>query len=110
LSTCNYPEYNKQVRTFVKELIGDFLPQPPVYTDNALVEANLLKDKNTQQYYVSLVNYSGKPLKNLKVMINAELLNVNSAESAYQRANIEKKGNFLTLTIDINDFDFLILH
>ncbi len=107
LSTDNYPEYNKTVREFVRLVIGDVLPQPEVYTDNPFVEANILKDKKTGANYISLVNYSGSPVKNLKVMINTEKININSVKSPYQKLRIEKKGENLIVIFDIDEFDFL---
>ena len=109
LSVYNYPDYNEKVRKFAGVLLGEMLPKPEVWTDNAIVEANLLKDKKTGSYYVSLVNYNGKPVKNLKVMIDAGQIDVREVTSVFQKSKTEKNRDIVTVTLDINDFDFLIL-
>ncbi|MCM8816278.1 MAG: beta-galactosidase trimerization domain-containing protein [Candidatus Omnitrophica bacterium] len=107
LSVYNYPDYNTQVREFIKELTGNILPQPPVYTDNPYVEANLLKDRERDMYYISLVNYSGKPVKGLKVVIDTDMINATAVEQVFSKITTEKKGNRLIIATDIDQFEFL---
>lgn len=109
LSVYNYPNYNEQVREFIRAVIGDLLPLPKIYTDSPCVEANVLKDRETGSYYISLVNYAGKPVKGLNVAIDTERIKADAVESVFEKIRTEKKENRLIVNLNINEFEFLKL-
>lgn len=82
----------------------------PVKSNCPKVEANLLKDNENNRYYISLVNFSGKPIKNLELTINKNYLNdVSEIVSVFQDKHFRIQDNTIKICLPINMFDFLII-
>ncbi len=110
LSEYNYPRYNQQVFQTMRLLLGSYLPVPSLHTSEPLVEAQLLKNKESGALYISLVNYSGRKVSGCEVMLDTKFLGgIKGAESPYQKVVTVRKDDVLKVRLNMDKFDFLIL-
>jgi hypothetical protein len=97
----------KKFNDNVREVIGYFLKsaEKPVICSNHLVEPILMKSKSQKEtYYISLINFSGREIKNLEVKLNlGKIENVKSPFS-----NIRFKNNIVIIP-EMERFNFLVL-
>lgn len=106
LSNCP-PSYPETIRMLFAKIISGIDYVPVVLINNYLVEANLLEGKKAK--IITLSNWSGKPLKNLELIINQPIkekpiLTANTIKS------IERKGEQTIIKMDITGaFDFIVL-
>jgi len=110
LSEYNYPGYNQQVFQTISQALNSYLPVSPLRTSEPLVEAQLLQNKETGDWYISLVNYSGKKVHGCEVILDTKVLGgITGAESPYQKVIMVQKGDILKVQLNMEKFDFLIL-
>lgn len=110
LSVNLYPQCKPQVREAMTDLMRAVWPRMviPVKASNPFVEANLLR--NGERYYVALVNFSGAPIKELVLSIaKSECGGAGSAIAEYTTAKTSDKGDFFTVKMALDKFDFLTL-
>jgi hypothetical protein len=93
LSQCLFPDYNRKARDFVTRLVEPDPAWSPVQCDNPLVEAHLLQVPGTQQTCVTLVNFSGKPIKSLTVTMRPEAVGSAGEWQASFAASRQKTRN-----------------
>lgn len=114
LSSYIFPDYQKGVR----ELIGTLLPSACIKASvsisrEPMVEVNLLRDKkNANRYYAALVNFSGKPIKNLAVEIDSRALGgIARVEGAFGPVSQapDKDKDTLTVILNLDKFEVLTL-
>ncbi|MCM8825074.1 MAG: hypothetical protein NC937_02830, partial [Candidatus Omnitrophica bacterium] len=101
------PEYPESIRKMFKDIVSSFEYNAPVFTDNYLVEANLIEGKKAK--IITISNWSGKPVENLKLIINQSLKGKPfSTESTLK--SIEKKAKQTIITMDLEGaFDFIVM-
>ena len=111
LSVYLYPDYKPLMRDAMAAMIRAVWPEmgASVATSEPFVEANLLQQKNGA-CFVALVNYSGKPVKNLSVRIRAaEAGNARKVTPVFGKASVKQDGSDLLVTLPIDKFEWLVL-
>lgn len=106
LSDCPsvYPE---GIRGMFSNILSKINYIPPVQTDNYLVEANLIESKSV--IIVTLSNWSGKEIENLKLTINLPVKGKPvSTENTVK--NFERKGKQTIIELNLKTaFDFIVI-
>lgn len=111
LSMCLYPDYKPLVRDAMASLLKTVWPAmgAAVTTSNPFVEANLMLQTNGA-FYVALVNYSGKPIKDLSVRIRAaDAGKAAKAKAVFGKASVKTDAEHLIVTTPIDRFEWLVL-
>jgi hypothetical protein len=116
LSMDIYPDYNKNVRVFLDNCLR-MLPgvyeevKPPVVSSEPLVEATILKADDSSKHYISLVNYTGNVVKDLKITVRTNLFGEGrKIFSPYGKVEVSVKNGLYNVTIPVMKyFDFLII-
>lgn len=79
--------------------------EAPILCDNYLVEPNILETSN--MFIITLSNWSGKPVNNLKVVIN-KTFRGKPFSNQNSLISFEKKGNQTILNLNLSGaFDFI---
>lgn len=109
LSMDIFPDYNRSVRESFASLVT--LPDglSPVKCSEPLVEANVLKNPQTGRQLVSLVNFSGKPLANVRVELDKRSLPGKVSASFGEIASIKEQDNIITVELPLDKFELLEL-
>ncbi len=106
MSDCP-PSYPGIVRTTFAKILSGIDYKMPVYTDNYLVEANLLEGKKAK--VITISNWSGKSVENLKLTINLPVKGKPfSTENPIK--SVERGKNQATILMDLKGaFDFIVI-
>lgn len=95
--------FNENVREILEYFLRGIFK--PVEVSNFLVEPVVMKSlRDENKYYVSLINFSGKNIKNLMVRINID--GVKKVNSIFSKSKFKDK-NVIIQSID--KFEFLVL-
>lgn len=112
LSMHLYPEYRPLVREMVANCLRQVWPamDAPVRCDNPYVEANLLREKNGA-YHVALVNYAGRPIDRLSLVIHPEAVGgAHAVQSVFGAADARMDNGNLLVTMSLDRFAWLRLN
>jgi hypothetical protein len=109
LSMDLFPDYNLSVRESFATLIK--LPDglSPVKCSEPLLEANVLRNPKTGRQLISLVNFSGKPLTNVRIELDRKILPGNVLASFGKIANTTEKDGVTAVELFVDKFELLEL-
>lgn len=101
------PVYPANIREMFIKIISGINYNPPVVSSDYLVEANFLESKNAK--IITISNWSGKPVENLKLTINQPLKTKPiSTESSIK--SVETKGKQTIIRVNLTGaFDFILI-
>jgi hypothetical protein len=104
-----FPDYNLSVRESFATLIK--LPDglSPVKCSEPLLEANVLRNPKTGRQLISLVNFSGKPLTNVRIELDRKILPGNVLASFGKIANTTEKDGVTAVELFVDKFELLEL-
>ena len=111
LSVYLYPDYKPQVRETLAKLVASVWPTMggAVTASNPYVEATLMADAAGQRY-ISLVNFSGKPIGDLELRVRkAETGQPTAAAAQFSAPRVEDAGEDLRILLSLNRFEFITL-
>jgi len=97
--------FDRQISLLLGALVTD--DQRPVITGNNLVDTAVIESKLGT--VVTLDNWSGQPLKALRVRLNFPVTFQTAALAGGGAVKVEKEGNNTILTLDLDVADALIL-
>jgi len=111
LSSIIYPNYNRTVRDALGTALSGLLPVPPVEVSDPLVEAWVLRHRESGAYSVGLVNFTGSPLGNLEVRVDAAALGgeIKKASSPFQEVRSRVDNGRLVVTMQMPRLELLQL-
>ncbi|MCM8810750.1 MAG: hypothetical protein NC917_03780 [Candidatus Omnitrophica bacterium] len=97
--------FNSKVRDVFEFFLKDLNLNKIIEVSEPLVEPVIMKSiKDQNIYYISLINFSGKNIDNLKVKINID--RIKKAKSIFSKSNL--RNNILEIQ-KIEKFEFLVL-
>ena len=102
----NPPSFNADYQALIAATMEGIAYQPPVTTDNYLVEANLLE--NTNGLVITLANWTGQPLTACKISLPAGK-NYGKPFAGAGEVKAAVANGRLNLTLDLQEADFIVI-
>jgi len=110
LSGYIYPDYNQSVRQQVSRLFEPYLGEPPVRVSVPEVEATLHRHKETGAWSIALVNFTGRPIEELSLVLDPKFFEgTPNVRAQFGAAKRQVRDGRTLVTLPLDRFDYLYL-